>query len=125
MEGKNGKNIVEDVQEYFYSDEDFASFFEVWCKDNCHAIDLETEENKLEYTDLYNDFLRAFEDKITTFIEDRGSCVQDFYDMLKAAEHNSDYDIFAQIMNATIDFDVFMQMMRETAHQVSREKGKK
>ena len=122
-EGKEEEaTIVDKVQEFFYTDDDFSEFFEQWCRDNCAIIDPDEEECKLEYTSLYKDFLRVFEDKITEFIETNGSTVEEFYDCMRGAEKNSNYDIFGQIMNATIDFDVFMQMMRETAIQERRDK---
>ena len=129
-EGKGGEaakkivesTIVDRVQEYFYTDEDFSDFFEEWCRNNCDIIDPDVDECRLEYTSLYKEFLRVFEDKITDFIEANGSTVESFYDCLRCAEKNSNYDIFGQILNATIDFDVFLQMMRETAIQEQREK---
>ena len=120
--GEEGETIVDKVQAFFYTDDDFADFFEQWCKDHCEIIDPDSEECKLEYTDLYQDFLRVFEEKLTDFIEMNGSSVEKFYECLRTAEKNSNYDIFCQIMNATIDFDVFVQMMKETAVQERREK---
>ena len=67
--------------------------------------------SRREYTDLYKDFLREFEDKMTDFIEGQGGTVEEFYAELRSAEDNSDMDIFAQIMNATIDFDASVALI--------------
>lgn len=114
------RGVVDEVQEFFYANDEFADFFEKWCEQHATSIDLTTEECKLEYTTLYHDFLRNFEDKIEEFIESRGYKVEDFYDELSQAEDDSDHDIFAQIMSATTDFDIFLQMMRDTAKHQQR-----
>ena len=36
--------------------------------------------HKLQYTDLYNQYLELFEDKMTSFIKREGSTIDAFYD---------------------------------------------
>jgi hypothetical protein len=101
------------VKEFFYENDEFAESFEVWCDDNCDAIDLslESTEFKLEYTELHKEFVSMFEDQIEGFIETLGFSTYDFYESLK--QGSEEEGIFGQIMCATADFDVFMIMMQE------------
>jgi len=109
------EDIVAAVQKFFFEDDDFAGYFEDWCEEHASRIDLTTDENRLEYTSLHKDYLREFEDKITEFLDSRGSSAEEFFAALERAEIDSEADVFAQILNATVDFEVFMQMMREAA----------
>jgi DNA mismatch repair ATPase MutL len=108
-------NIVFKVQEHFFSDDGFADELERWCITRCKEIDPDAEECRLEYTDLYKDFLREFENMVTHVIERNGSTIEEFYNELRMAPEDSEFDVFGQILNACVDFDVFLQMMKDTA----------
>jgi hypothetical protein len=57
----SGKDIVDKVENFFYEDEDFSNLFEKFANKHAHRIDLKSEEMKLEYTDIYNEFQKLFE----------------------------------------------------------------
>ena len=111
--------LLKEVQEFFYCNEELADHFESFINKRSVVVDLSTEEYKLEYTAVFNEYKRLFEEKIEGFITNQlKSTVQDFYYALKAksdAAEESSESIFAQILIAVTDFDVFMTMMREAA----------
>ncbi|KAG5179768.1 hypothetical protein JKP88DRAFT_273601 [Tribonema minus] len=131
----SSQDIVTQVQQFFYENDDFANKFEAFVADNSHIVDLSSEENKLEYTRVYNKFQDLFEaelegfirdrgwsvaafcelrERLEGFIRDRGWSVAAFCELLRAANDRdplSSEAIFGQIVAATADFD----MMREAA----------
>ena len=50
-------SIVKKVEEYFYNSDDFAQIFEDFAIKNAPKVDLSTDECKLEYTEMFNEFL--------------------------------------------------------------------
>ena len=57
----------------------------MFANEHAHIIDNSTEENKLEYTTIYNEFQQIFEEKLTAYIESKGSNIKEFYDALRVA----------------------------------------
>ena len=115
-------DIIDQVLDYFYEDDDLATFFEEWCRAHAHLIDSKQTEHKLVYSSLHKDFLREFEDKLTEFIDSRGSSIDQVYNILRTCAVDSEHDVFVQVLNASCDYDVFIQMMRETAEVMETEK---
>uniref|UniRef100_A0A7S2V171 Cilia- and flagella-associated protein 36 n=1 Tax=Fibrocapsa japonica TaxID=94617 RepID=A0A7S2V171_9STRA len=112
----DSRPIVEKVQQYFYEDDDFAKIFEDFVAEHAHIVDLDTEENRLEYTELYQQFQALYEKHLEAFIVEQGSSVMEFYQQLKKAtdeDQTSAIALFGQILTATCDFDIFMLMMKE------------
>jgi hypothetical protein len=78
--------------------------FENFVKEKCHIMDLdaiESNEYKLEYTKVYEEFKAIFEVKIEGFIIGIGSSVQQFYKVLQAKtkeDENSNEAIFGMYM---------------------------
>lgn len=62
--GDGGADIVSKVIAFFFDDDEFAQTFERFAETHCHDFDLDMEEMKLEYTDVYNQFLELFEAKL-------------------------------------------------------------
>mmetsp|Transcript_33894 Transcript_33894/g.44708 ORF Transcript_33894/g.44708 Transcript_33894/m.44708 type:complete len:156 (+) Transcript_33894:138-605(+) len=123
----NGIGIVEKVQNFFYEDEEFAHIFEKFVEENAHTIDLESEENKLEYTELYEEYQKLFESTLEDFITSQGSSVMEFYkEIREAADQDMDSPkaMLGRIMAATCDFDVFMYMMKEGRQKELESTGK-
>jgi hypothetical protein len=110
--------LLSQVQEFFYCNEELASFFESFISERSSVVDLSSEEYKLEYTKVFNEYKDVFESKMEEFINSLNSNIQDFYFALKAktdlSEETSE-SVFALILVAVTDFDVFMTMMREAA----------
>ena len=51
------------VVAYFFENEEFTASFEQWVDDHSEIVDLESEEYKLEYTELHNKFNAMFEER--------------------------------------------------------------
>ncbi|CAM9614352.1 unnamed protein product, partial [Heterosigma akashiwo] len=102
----------------------FAAVFEKFVEENAHTIDLDSDENKLEYTDLYNEYQKLFESQLEGFIESQGSSVLEFYsEVRKANEEDPDSAtaVLGRIMASTCDFDVFLYMMKEEKERQVRD----
>lgn len=116
--------ILEKLQQYFYEDETLANHFETFIDKNSHIVDLNSDEYKLEYTKVFDEYKALFELKMEDFIEKQlGVSIQDVYKALKRkvdGDENSMEAFFAQILIAVTDFDVFMNMMRDSARKFSR-----
>lgn len=99
-------------------DDELADYFQNYALKKCGIIDLESEEYKLEYTELYHEYRGLFEKKLEYYIEKelQGS-VTEMFAALKSKmddEPNSSEAFFGQILLAVSDFDIFMTMMRCT-----------
>lgn len=113
------EELLKQIQEFFYCNDELADHFESFINRRSDVVDLKSDEYKLEYTEVFNEYKRLFEEKLEGFITNTlNSSVQDFYYALKAktdAPEESSESVFAQILIAVTDFDVFMMMMREAA----------
>lgn len=56
--------LIKSVVTFFFEDDAFAQTFETFAQRHCMVFDLDEEEMKLEYTDIYNQFLALFEEKL-------------------------------------------------------------
>jgi hypothetical protein len=122
-----GPQLVEAVQNYFFTDENLSRTFENFVKDHCHVMDLNSSEFKLEYTQAYNEYKALFEDRMENYIcNTLESSINDFYVALKTAtesDENSNEAVFGLILLSVTDFDIFMQMMKEARQaQISSRK---
>ncbi|CBN79134.1 conserved unknown protein [Ectocarpus siliculosus] len=84
-------------------------------------------EHKLEFTEVYNLFLRHFENKISGFIEEEaGGTVEQFQqeceEALQTLEEFSPRRFFIEILLATTDYDRFYFLMVGEAKKLRREK---
>jgi hypothetical protein len=111
--------MIERLQAYFFEDESLAKHFENFIDDHSHVVDLSSDEYKLSYTEVFNEYKQHFETRMEGFITHSLHCsVQDVYMALKKKmdhDENSNEAFFAQVLIAVTDFDVFMMMMRESA----------
>jgi histone deacetylase complex regulatory component SIN3 len=64
----SGEELLERVQEFFYSNDELAITFENFVKRNAHVIDLDKDEYRLEYTAIYNEYKALYEDQIEGYI---------------------------------------------------------
>jgi hypothetical protein len=114
----SNNELLQKTQMYFYTDEELLTTFESFAQSHCHQIDLDTDEYKLKYTELYNEYKSLFEFKLESYIKSLGCTALDLFDALKEAtdeDANSNDAVFGQILFAVSDFDIFMTMMREAA----------
>ena len=110
-------DLLKEVQQYFFSNEDLASSFESFIYERSDVVDLSTDEYKLEYTAIFREYSALFERKMEDYIVNTlHSDVYEFYRLLKAkvdeGEDSMD-SFFAQVLIAVTDFDLFMTLMRE------------
>ncbi|KAL3663207.1 hypothetical protein V7S43_011617 [Phytophthora oleae] len=113
----DSNDLVNKVISFFFDNDEFAHTFETFAELHCHAFDLDSDEMKLEYTDIYNEFLALFEKKLEAFIRSQGATVHEFYEMVRRAyeiDRQSGTVLCSEILVATADFDVFVLMMRQT-----------
>jgi hypothetical protein len=119
QEQLSDEELLKRVQDFFYCNDELADHFESFINRRSSVVDLTSDEYKLEYTAVFNEYKQLFERKMEDFIvNDLKSSVQDFYFALKAktdAPEDSSESVFAQILVAVTDFDIFMTMMREAA----------
>ncbi len=115
--------ILEKLQQYFYEDETLANHFENFINNHSHIVDLNSEEYKLEYTKVFNEYKDLFETKLEDVIEKiLKVSVTDVYRALKMkvdAPEETMESFFAQVLIAVTDFDVFMSMMRDSARNAN------
>lgn len=120
------REVLEKLQSFFYEDETLANHFERFIDDHSHIVDLNNEEYKLEYTQVFNEYKSLFEEKIEDFIHKHLKVsIQDAYMALKKkvdSEEDSAEAFFAQVLIAVTDFDVFMSMMKDSARKQSSRK---
>lgn len=114
--------MVERMQAYFFEDETLARHFENFIDDHSHVVDLSSDEYKLQYTNVFEEYKALFESRMEGFIQEDLRCsIQDVYNALKRKvdeDENSNEAFFAQVLIAVTDFDVFMTMMRESARKL-------
>lgn len=117
--------LINKLQEYFFENDELSNLFESFVNKNCHIVDLNTAEYKLEYTKVFDDYKDLFERKMETYINDvLKTDVQKVYSALKSKVDNEDEfssgAFFAQVLIAVTDFDVFMSMMRDAARNQNK-----
>lgn len=119
--------ILEKLQRFFFEDERFGRRLEEFVHARCGEFDLDSDEYKLQYTSLYDEYKSLFESMLESFIEVDLKCsINDVYRALKAADDkaaanpNSLDAFFAQVLIASTDFEVFMSMLRDAARHQSR-----
>mmetsp|Transcript_10657 Transcript_10657/g.27113 ORF Transcript_10657/g.27113 Transcript_10657/m.27113 type:complete len:134 (-) Transcript_10657:24-425(-) len=115
-----GESIVSRVSTYFFRDATFSHRLEAWVESKASEIDLEQEELRLGYTDLYDEFKSLYEGMLEDYIAAQGYSIKEFYEELRAAvdrDPDGSEAMLGQIILATTDFDVFMHMMRDYRQQ--------
>lgn len=61
---QSDSDLVSKVIAFFFDDDAFAQTFERFAETHCHVFDVASDEMKLEYTDIYNDFVALFDAKL-------------------------------------------------------------
>eukprot|EP00929_Paragymnodinium_shiwhaense_P096643 TRINITY_DN5828_c0_g1_i1.p1 TRINITY_DN5828_c0_g1~~TRINITY_DN5828_c0_g1_i1.p1 ORF type:complete len:229 (-),score=92.32 TRINITY_DN5828_c0_g1_i1:103-789(-) len=103
--------IVEALQEIVMSDA-FQDTLDKFCKANCRHFE-DTEENKLIYTDLHNEYSELIEnyleEKLTAKV--KGFSMAAFLDdLVQRGEEEIDHAVFDMLMSLA-EFDAFKQQM--------------
>ena len=66
------EELIEKVQDYFFQDESLSRKFENFVNKNCHVVDLKDDENKLVYTEIFNEYKEMFEESLEGYINSIG-----------------------------------------------------
>ncbi|TYZ67206.1 hypothetical protein PybrP1_001391 [[Pythium] brassicae (nom. inval.)] len=115
--GGASDDLIGKVIAFFFDDDEFAQTFERFAESRCLSFDLDSDEMKLEYTAIYNEFVELFESKLEAYIVSQGSTTNEFYRLVRQAYANdreSSVVLCSEILVATADFDVFVLMMKQT-----------
>lgn len=116
--------IVDAVQHYFFDDEELALFLREWCLARASAVDVRPGQDagacSLELSSLHRDFLRELEDKLTEFVDRNGSSIEAFTALLAKAPLDSDHDVFAKVLQASVSFELFVAAMRSVADHAAQ-----
>ena len=124
----DGEFLIDQLQKYFYEDSALGTEFESFVKERSVIIDLDTEEYKLAYTEVYNEYRALFERRMENHIVELGYSPVEFYKVLQEkidSDSNGSVALFAQILLGVTEFDIFMQMMREAARQFHSKANRK
>merc|ERR1740117_1474994 len=73
------------------------------------------QEFKLEYTQIYDEFVTEFEGKLEAFIVSKKSTVEDFYKLVKKAVDLDDPDIqaFLDLFLMCMSFETFTDVAKD------------
>ena len=108
-----GGALIRDVFNYYNESPELEDAVRKFVFDNCRTFADAGGEFELEHTELYNDFKAMLERKLETFIEKRGSSVDDFYDAVAANRGSGAYtgQSFAAVINGAMSFQNFAELM--------------
>ncbi|QDZ23776.1 ARF-like 2 binding protein BART domain-containing protein [Chloropicon primus] len=110
--------IIEDVAEFLFEDEAFGNSLETFAKENC-GVFTDSDEHKLEYTELYQKYQGLFEEKLESFLSTKNYTSDQFMQACQeAAEKGDEEDMNGAFLNfllALVDYTTFVQMMKEAA----------
>mmetsp|Transcript_122716 Transcript_122716/g.212808 ORF Transcript_122716/g.212808 Transcript_122716/m.212808 type:complete len:124 (-) Transcript_122716:1920-2291(-) len=109
--------ILQDVEKWFFENDDFADTMEKFARENCDVFEADggsSGEQKLEYTKVYGDFKTLFEKQLEGYITSQGVKVEEFYELAQQeVARCPDGDTPFKWIIATSDYEVFLQMMQD------------
>eukprot|EP00164_Ancoracysta_twista_P000568 GFYU01000752.1.p1 GENE.GFYU01000752.1~~GFYU01000752.1.p1 ORF type:complete len:120 (+),score=31.92 GFYU01000752.1:65-424(+) len=111
--------LLEELAQYLFSESTFEEF-ENFATEHCGVFE-DGEENKLEYTEVYNHFLGLYEDKLGAFLQEKNLSAEDFADLLREHrdEHgHEDSNIMIEMLLAFTDFEAFLATMKDKAREM-------
>mmetsp|Transcript_49921 Transcript_49921/g.97916 ORF Transcript_49921/g.97916 Transcript_49921/m.97916 type:complete len:140 (-) Transcript_49921:187-606(-) len=118
MESSSEDEQIKDQVEEWISSQRFCRDIEKFCLQHCSCFQ-DTEENKLEYTHVFNEFCTLFETKLDRFLKKKGSTREEFLEQLQQAEESdasyvADRALLEQILAITSfeDFKVLMLQVK-------------
>ena len=111
--------VMEKIEHFYFEDgsdcgevifNKFAAKHEKTFEEDFEAKD---GENKLEYTEAYNEFCKIFEQHIERIIQECNITVDQFYQAIKTAqEKNEDAKFYLEILMSVTDYENFVGMMK-------------
>eukprot|EP00667_Euglena_gracilis_P025788 EG_transcript_30494 len=104
--------ILQDVENWFFADDSFAEKMEAFAQANCDVFDVDSTEQKLEYTVVYTKFREMFEKELEAFVTSQGVSIEEFSQLAEEESKAGAQTSFRWIV-ATSDYEVFLQMMMD------------
>jgi len=106
-------DILSKVEDYLLDDQSVGDEFEAFIKTHCVKFS-DAEENKLEYTTIYNQFCDIFNQRIETFIKKAGSTSEEFYKKAEQVQKTeAEAPFVVQLIWAVTSFEQFKSLMIE------------
>eukprot|EP00906_Rhabdomonas_costata_P021786 RCo031584 len=116
MPGSGPSDALEQVERWFFENDEFAGKMEKFAQDNCDIFSLDSTEQKLEYTQVYKKFKELFETELEAFVKTLGMAPQDFYKLAMEESSKSEEEGSLSCLRwiiATSDYEIFLQMMQD------------
>ena len=122
MANEDPSNVISDVEEYFYFEDELTDIISSWAEKNCTSFDEKdprSVEQPLLHTQLYNEFLGLFEKLLEGFLESKSITIVEFYKHMKSEENLALREkgklsisaTFGSVLLSTTDFFIFCEMM--------------
>jgi hypothetical protein len=119
--------LINRVKDYFFSDPILGQELESFAEKHVDIVrldEIESNEYRLEYTDVYEQYRSLFERKIESFIMDTlDSSIQRFYNALSTKieqEPDGADAVFGELLLGVTNFDCFVLMMKDKARDMLR-----
>jgi len=106
-------NLIHQVMQFCFSADFFQALDTLICQYSSQ-VDKE-QEHKLNYTNLYKDFVTKFDKKLEDYLVSVGSSSQEFANICQSANYASDPETiaFIDILNGVFDYVTFIEMARD------------
>ena len=110
------ESVLSRFVEWFES-EDIGAVFDGFIADHASSFlgASFTTEQRLEWTDLYNEYVSLFDEKLQSFLDGAGTTSEAFLSEAKTAEGL--HDAYLQIFLAHAEYDTFIELMAEQAEK--------
>ena len=116
--------LIGKVGDFLFQNDDFAGSLEEFIKSKSDIVDLQNEEYKLQYTQIFIEYKKLFEKGVEDYLETtlKSSAIELYSALNRKIEKDKDSNeaFLAQILVAVTDFDVFMTMMKESKRAADR-----
>ena len=114
--------IIGALEDLLMSD-GFAEAQAQFCRAKCDVFE-DTEENKLEYTPIFDEYTETLEDKMMGHLDRsvEGFDATEFFDMMESREGQLDGDVFDLLMTLT-SFEAFKELMLDYKREAEGEGG--
>ncbi len=123
--------LIKTVADYCWS-HNFLDVFHKFFADHAHAFETAPEmcsgEHDMEYSGLFQLYLKVYEDTLTSYLESLDCSIHDFYKEVREYDENADIEpylkTFIHCLLASADYESFYKVMvregRKSAYNKSR-----
>ena len=125
MSDEKFEQAMEKIQSFYFGDTEDSgeAMFEKFASKHAEKFkvapeDFEDAEHKLEYTEVYKEFQKIFEEKIESLIKDSGVDQEEFVKhMAEKSKTDQDVKLFLDVLVSVSDYPNFLEMMVEQVEQ--------